>query len=94
MPARRFFSLLKAKRKIECINALDRLDEALVASDNVSVKWYETLREKWIGRLKIADQSIETEKPKIEFTDETIKETQKIVLDLFRQRKRFMGYGG
>lgn len=93
MPARRFFSLLKAKRKIECLQAIDRIDEALIASDNVSMKWYEAVRERWTDRLSAIDRKETPSAAPVVFTDEQIKETQSVVLDLFRQRKRFMGYG-
>lgn len=93
MPARRFFALLKAKRKIECLHAIDRIDEALIASDNVSMKWYEAVRGRWTDRLALIDRQGLPEPAKIIHTDEQIKETQVTVLELFRQRKQLMGYG-
>ena len=93
MPARRFFALLKAKRKIECLQAIDRIDECLIASDNVSMKWYETVRERWTQRLVALDRQNVPEPALVEHTDEQIKETQITVLELFRQRKQLMGYG-
>lgn len=93
MPARRFFALLKAKRKIECIKAIERIDEALISSDNVNMKWYEGLRERWTEQL-LALQMKGPEKPVYqEHTDQEIKDTQAVVLELFRQRKQLMGYG-
>lgn len=93
MPARRFFALLKAKRKIECIEAIERIDESLIASDNVSMKWYEAMRDKWSERLNLIDHKEEIEVPAKVYTDQEIRETQVTVLELFRQRKRMMGYG-
>lgn len=94
MPSRRFFALLKAKRKLECVDAIERIDETLIASHNVNMKWYESLRERWVNQLSGFElKNEETVKVK-EYTDEEIKETQAVVLELFRQRKQFMGYGG
>jgi hypothetical protein len=93
MPARRFFSLLKAKRKIECVEAIDRIDEALIGSNNVTMKWYEQLRDKWVSRLT---EIVPMDAPKASekhYSDDEIKETQGVVLELFRQRKQMMGYG-
>jgi hypothetical protein len=91
MPARRFFALAKAKNKLECMAAIDRIDEALVSSHNVNIKWYEGLRSKWIGRL--GPQELPPEPPKRFQTDEEMKQTQATVLELFRQRKQLEGYG-
>jgi len=93
MPARRFFAMLKAKRKIECLHAIDRIDEALIGSDNVNMKWYESLRDKWVYRLEGMTTKIPDEVKQTPLTDEEIKETQAVVLELFRQRKQLMGYG-
>lgn len=93
MPARRFFALMKAKNKIECVQAMDRLDEALVGSNNVNMKWYEGLREKHELRLMALNPVKEVVEQKILHTDDEIKQTQVVLLELFRQRKQLMGYG-
>ena len=84
---------MKAKKKIECIEAIERIDETLIASHNVNMKWYESLRERWEGQLREFKLPEPDRLQKKELTDEEIKETQAVVLELFKQRKQFMGYG-
>lgn len=93
MPARRFFAMMKAKRKIECVLAIDRIDEALISSDNVNMKWFEGLRSKWTESLNSLLPEAEPLPEADPLTDEQIKSTQVTVLELFRQRKQLMSYG-
>lgn len=84
---------MKAKRKIECLQAIDRIDEALISSDNVNMKWYEGLRGKWTERLTEILPKVPEQAEQVPLTDEQIRDTQVAVLELFRQRKQLMGYG-
>ena len=72
--------MMKAKRKIECVQAIDRIDEALISSDNVNMEWYKGLRERWTERLTEILPKAPDQAEQIPLTDEQIRETQVTVL--------------
>lgn len=89
MPARRFFAMLKAARKITALNQMDACDVAAITI--CDAKWYTHVRDTYKQRLDILEDRIPDLSEPVIQTPEVRKATKEKVFQLFALKRQTLG---